>query len=116
MISHIPVKTQSTSTIESPLHLRKGTASYYKYKYELLKEKVETLEKSPYEPKDIPSVFSYNKVKPKKSKNMRITSVHGSMTAKNILNVVKENNNKIEEKEIKSEKKEKKGKRSRVIF
>ena len=42
---------------------------------------------------------------------MRITSVHGSMTAKNILNVVKENNKKIEEKEIKkSEEKEKKEK------
>ena len=62
------------------MHLRKGTATYYKYKYELLKEKVETLEASPYEPKELPSVFSYNKVKPKKSKNMRITS----MTAKDI--------------------------------
>ena len=47
---------------------------------------------------------------------MRITSVHGSMTAKNILNVVKENNKKIEEKEIKKSEKKKKRKKKSSYF
>ena len=64
-----------------------------------------------------PQFFKYDTVKPKKSKNVRVTSVHGSMTAKGILNVVKEHNKKNEEKEKKKkESKERKQKATEMFL
>jgi len=48
-----PEKAQSSSTIDSLLHLRKGTLEYYKYKYEQAKEKMETLEKTPFDQRSV---------------------------------------------------------------
>ena len=47
---------------------------------------------------------------------MRITSVHSSMTAKNILNVVKENNKKLKKKKLRKVKKKKKRKKKSSYF
>jgi len=107
-----PQKAETSSaTINSPLNLRKGSAEYYKFKYEQAQEKIKQLESTPFDPSEVPSVFRYDRIKPKKSRNQRITSVHESMTAKHILNIVKENNKKNEEKEHKKkENKEKKQK------
>ena len=107
----------SHSSIDSPQNLRKGSAKYYKFKLEQAQEKIKQLENTPLDPSEIPSVFHYNKIKPKKTKNQRITSVHGSMTAKNILKRVKENNKKNEEKELKKkENKEKKLKEGEMFI
>jgi len=65
-----PEKSQSSSSIESPPHLRNGTAGYYKHKYELLQEKIESLQTSPFDPEDVSSVFRFDKIEPKKTKNI----------------------------------------------
>jgi len=113
--SSTPVKAGSSSTstscIDSPPNVRKGSAAYYKVKFEKAQEKIQNLESTPLDASTVPSVFTYDRIKPKKTTNQRITAVHGSMTAKNILNVVRENNKKNEEKEQK--KKENKGKKQR---
>ena len=96
-----PPRTRPSLTIDSPVGLRKCSLQYYKYKYEQAKEKIEELQSTPFDPSAVPSVFRYDRIKPKKSKNIRITSVHGSMTAKDILSAVKENNKKNEENEKK---------------
>lgn len=111
-----PEKAQSSSTIDSPLHIRKGTLQYYKYKYEKAKKKIETLEETPFDTKEVPSVFRFDKIKPNKTKSVRITSVHGSMTSKNILNVVKEHNKKNEEKEKKKKETKKKKQKETEMF
>ena len=40
-----PQKAQSSSTVDSPVHLLKGTLEYHKYKYEQTKERIDELEK-----------------------------------------------------------------------
>ena len=107
----------SNSNIDSPPNLRKGTKEYYKFKYEQAQEKIKQLESTPFDPSEVSSVFHYDRINPKKSKNQRITSVHGSMTAKNILKVVKENNKKKEENEQKKkENKERKAKEGEMFL
>ena len=119
--SSTPVKAGSSSTstscIDSPPNVRKGSAAYYKFKFEKAQQKIQDLERTPLDPSLVPSVFTFEKIKPKKTKNQRITSVHGSMTAKNVLSIVKENNRKNNEKEKKKkENKEKRLKESEVFL
>ena len=61
-----PQKTQSSATVDSLVHMRKGTLEYYKYKYEQVKERIDELEKTHFDPKEVPSVLRFDKIKPKK--------------------------------------------------
>ena len=119
--SSTPVKAGSSSTsmscFDSPPKVCKGSAAYYKFKFEKTQQKIQDLERTPLDPSLVQSVFTFEKIKPKKTKNQRITSVHGSMTAKNVLSIVKENNRKNNEKEKKKkENKEKRLKESEVFL
>ena len=61
---------------------------YYKYKYEKSLEINQTLTNTLVALEEIPLLFSYNKIKPNKSKNVCITNQHGSLSAKAVLVLV----------------------------
>ena len=73
--------------VESPKNVRKGCARYWKIKYERMQSSMETLVETPIDPEEVreltqPRVQRYPA---KKSKNFRITQVHGSLTGQDIL-------------------------------
>lgn len=86
---------KSPLSIPSPPSLRKGSASYYKYKYEKCLE----MTKAPLSLDEVPGLLHYDRIEPKRSVNLRITNQHGSMTAKEVLVLVKEQRKEREEQE-----------------
>ena len=77
-----PEKKAPIPDIPSPANVRKGSAEYYKYKYEKSLEINQTVINMPVALEKIPSLLSYNKIKPNKSKNLRITNQHGSLSVR----------------------------------
>ena len=98
-----------TSAIESPQDLRKGSAAYWKSKYESLKDA-----NSPNEIniEEVPGFMPINIVKPKKDqeKLTRATLVHGSLHGTEILKIVKE----IKQKKVDAEEKKEKKKEDQL--
>ena len=47
----------SHSSFDSPPNVRKGTAEYYKFKFEQAQENIKQLEQTPLDPSEVPSVF-----------------------------------------------------------
>ena len=68
----------------SPVNIKKGSRAYFKMKYESMSKKYKETLESPITPEDIPAFSKVEKFKPKKSKNIRITQVTGSLEAKDV--------------------------------
>ena len=101
LLADSPVKIPEPVIISSPVGVRRYSRDYNKAKFESAK-KLWTEEQ---DVSDIPGVLTVEKVTPKfqTSKNVRLTQIHGSMTAKNAIELVME----IQEKKDKAEKKRK---------
>ena len=108
--SSSPALFSSTLSPASPKHLRKGSAMYWKAKFEMAQH--DCNEKS-LRLEEIPGLLTVQKVKPKQStkSSTRVTQVHGSMEAKDLINLVKsikeQKEQKVKSKEIQMKKKEK---------
>ena len=91
--------------ISSPVSLRKGSACYYKHKFEKSQEIIKKCHQE-----DIPGLLTVSKVKPKQlpKSSMRVTEVHGSMEGQNIIDQVKVLNDEKERKEAVKQKEDKK--------
>ena len=88
--------SNNSSIIEepSPKDVRKGSGSYYRFKYTQLRQKVDEFIKETNEVDldVIPGFYEKNKVKSSKQnkeKSVRITQMSGSMTAKKACEAVK---------------------------
>ena len=79
------LSTPDSSVIGSPLSIRKGSANYYKAKFERAQEIIAQLQNSTPPLEDI-GLLTVKKVTPKDvTKNVRVTQVHGLMEGKNVL-------------------------------
>ena len=79
----------SSFTILSP-DKRKNSAEYWKKKFEASQEIVKQLSETSIQLEQIPGLLTIQRVKPKLSKkSTRVTQVHGSMTGKDVLSMVK---------------------------
>ena len=80
-------KDKGSFKISSPLDVRKGSSAYFKYKYEQSLKRIDELENSVPSLEDIPDLLCIQKIKPKESgsKKHKITQVHGSMRASDII-------------------------------
>ena len=87
-----PAKESSAVVISSPIGVRKHSLEYYKQKYELTSRTLQELIDTPVSLKDVDVMLPMKKIQPKKSKAIRMTQVHGSMRASDILTKVKERN------------------------
>ena len=87
-----PAKESSAVVISSPIGVRKHSLEYYKQKYELTSRTLQELIDTPVSLKDVDGMLPMKKIQPKKSKAIRVTQVHGSMRASDILTKVKERN------------------------
>ena len=85
------VPSSSTLVINSPIHIRNGSASYWKHKFKQAMEAYSKNSEQSLQIEDVPGLLKINKVKPKTPKdNVRVTQVHGSMEGKQILEKVAE--------------------------
>ena len=85
-----PMATTSLDSIKSP-NKRRGSASYWHDKFQQAIGIIGNLHEKSIQLTEIPGFMAIQKVKPKLSKeNVRVTQIHGSMKAKNVINVVKE--------------------------
>ena len=86
-----PLATSMPNTsisIQSP-NKRKNSAEYWKAKFEASQQLVKELSEQSLQLEEIPGLLTVQKVKPKLSKTTtRVTQVHGSMTGKNVLEIV----------------------------
>ena len=86
-----PLATSTPNTalaIESPAK-RKNSAAYWKGKFDASQRLVRELSEKSLQLEEIPGLLSVQKIKPKLSKKTtRVTQVHGSMTGKNVLQIV----------------------------
>ena len=76
--------------VDSPKNARRGTAAYYKEKFEKQLEINRLLVSEPISPAEIPELTKLTTFKLRKAKNFRITQQHGSMVACDILKVREE--------------------------
>jgi hypothetical protein len=80
----------STTTPASPNHLRKGSAAYWKAKFEMAQQTIRDCDEKSIRLENIPGLLTIQKIKPKQaSKSTRVTQVHGSMEGKEVIKVVK---------------------------
>ena len=85
-----PMDTPGSDSIKSP-NKRRGSASYWRDKFQQAIGIIDELHEKSITLTEIPGFMTVQKVKPKLSKeNVRVTQIHGSMKAKNVINVVKE--------------------------
>ena len=83
--------TPSPASIKSPNNKRRGSALYWKDKFQQAIGIIDELHEKSIQLNEIPGFMTIQKIKPKLSKeNVRVTQIHGSMKAKNVINVVKE--------------------------
>ena len=108
-----PAPSSSTLSPASPKHHRKGSAMYWKAKFEMAQQLIHDCNEKGLRLEEIPGLLTVQKVKPKQltKSSTRITKVHGSMEAKDVINLVKsikeQKKQKVKSKEIQMKKKEK---------
>ena len=80
-VSSTPSTPGCSQTISSPVSLRKGSALYYKHKFEQSQEIIKKCHEEALQLEDIPGLLTVSKVKPKQlcKSSTRVTQVHGSM-------------------------------------
>ena len=76
--------------VESPM-ARKGSLKYYKQKLANAETVIENMSKTIPTPEEGPGFFTQNKVRPTTKKPKRVTQVHGSLEGKDILKILKVN-------------------------
>ena len=101
---------------ESPVGVRKGTSEYHRLKLESLEKKV--AEHMQFDSSDVEGLLSLPKVKPKikATEKVRITQIHGSMTAKDALSMIQKIAREKDEKKKKQEEATKKKEENRSLF
>ena len=82
--------TSETFEVTTPEGMRRYSNEYYKYKLQKSMEHIQTLQKilateTEMNLEEVPGLLQMKKVRPKKTKSTRITSVHGSMAGSSIL-------------------------------
>ena len=89
-----PAKTSSTTSavVSSPVGVRKNTKEYFKIKFEATHRKLQEVVNTSISLEDVDDLLPSKKIQPKKSKAIRLTQVHGSMRAHDMLTKVKERN------------------------
>ena len=111
--SSSPAPSSSTLSPASPKHLRKGSAMYWKAKFEMAQHLIHDCNEKSLRLEEIPGLLTVQKVKPKQltKPSTRVTQVHGSMEAKDVISLVKsikeQKEQKVKLKEIQMKKKEK---------
>ena len=112
--SSSPAPSSSTLSPASPKHLRKGLAMYWKAKFEMAQQLIHNCNEKSLQLEEIPGLLTVQKVKPKqltKSSTRVIQVPHGSMEAKDVINLVKsikeQKEQNVKSKEIQIKKKEK---------
>ena len=85
--------------------VRKGKASYYKYKLDQLLERIKELQDTTPALDEIPKLLSFKQIKPKNTTTTKhkLTHAHGSMRANDIMKAPKKID---DEKKLKEEKKQ----------
>lgn len=89
---HLPSTPVSLAKLAKSKH-KYGSLGYYKYMCEQYQEIIQNSNERGLKLDEIPGLLTVKTVKPKapeKTKNIRITNVHGSMEAKDILSKVEE--------------------------
>ena len=81
----------------SPVGVRKRSAKWYEFKLAQSLNVIKELQQTPVSPEDVPGIMPIGKIQPKKTKVKRITQVHGSLSACDLLEKVKEANKKEQE-------------------
>lgn len=80
-----------TSAIISPRNKRKGSALYWKDKFDQAHKVIEDMAERNIQIEEIPGLLTVKKVKPNMEKtSTRVTQVHGSMRAKDVASLVKD--------------------------
>ena len=74
-------KLADLNQVDLPKNARRGTAAYYKEKFEKQLEINRLLVSEPISPAEIPELTKLITFKLRKAKNFRITQQHGSMAA-----------------------------------
>ena len=107
---------EDTPSTPDPLRIispdkRKGSAEYYKRKFEQAQQIIHNLSERSLVLEEIPDLLTVKKVKPNPEKaSVRVTQVHGSMRAQDVIakveNIRKEKEKKAEAKKQATEKKE----------
>lgn len=108
----------STPPISSPVSLRKGSALYYKHKFEQSQAIIAQCHQQSLRLEDIPGLLTVSKVKPKQlpKSSTRVTQLHGSMEGQNILDQVKVINDEKERKKKELKQKEDKKNEDKELF
>ncbi|XP_047127097.1 uncharacterized protein LOC124808061 [Hydra vulgaris] len=111
----IEAEKQPSPLISSP-DKRRCSTSYWKSKFKQAMELIDELHEKSIQLEEILGLMVTKKVKPKLSKDMtRVTQVHGSMTANNVLTVA-ESIKRIKEKKLKEKEDAEKKKRKLKNF
>ena len=86
-----PAKTSSTTSavVSSPMGVRKNTREYFKLKFEATNSKLLEVMNTSISLEDVDNLLPTKKIQPKKSKAIRLTQVHGSLRAHDMLTKVK---------------------------
>ena len=111
--SSSPAPSSSTSSPASPKHLRKGSAMYWKAKFEMAQQLIHDCNEKSLRLEEIPGLLTVQKVKPKQLTKpfTRVAQVHGSMEAEDVISLVKsikeQKEQRVKLKEIQMKKKEK---------
>ena len=89
--SSSPAPSSSTSSPASPKHLRKGSAIHWKAKFEMAQQLIHDCNEKSLLLEEIPGLLTVQKVKPKQLTKpfTRVTQVHGSMGAEDLIRLVK---------------------------
>ena len=112
--SSSPAPSSSTLSPASPKHLRKGLAMHWKAKFEMAQQLIHDCNEKSLQLEEIPGLLTVQEVKPKqktKSSTRVIQVPHGSMEAKDVINLVKsikeQKEQKVKSKEIQMKMKDK---------
>ena len=102
--------SQDISVVASPRDIRKGSAAYWKAKFEMAQDIIKEASEKSLNLDEVQGLLPISKVKPKKTvENTQITQICGSMEGKDVLKVVESlKKKKVEKTLAKSAKDEKK--------
>ncbi|XP_065640013.1 uncharacterized protein LOC136072675 [Hydra vulgaris] len=99
----IEPEKQTSPLISSP-DKRRGSANYWKSKFEQAMELIDELHEKSIQLEEIPGFMTTKKIKPKLTKDAtRVTQVHGSMTASDVITLVESIKRKKEKEKEKKE-------------
>ena len=114
---NIPQPSDNLSVLASPQHTRKGSALYWKIKFEMSQALIKEANEKSLKLDEIPGLLPIAKVKPKKSvENTRVTQICGSMEGKDVLKVVENLKLQKEEEILAKTKKEERKQKEKEMF